>query len=41
MQLLYARLSLFDRCFAAIRSNYLPRIAHILKKTMDWGRGLK
>ena len=41
LQLLYARLSLFDRCFAAIRSNILPRLAQILKKTMEWGRGLK
>ena len=41
VQPLYARLSLFDRCFAAIRSNDLPRLAHILKKTMEWGWGLK
>ena len=41
MQPLYARLSLFDRCFVAIRSNDLPRVAHILKKTMEWGWELK
>ena len=37
VQPLYARLSLFDRCFAAITFNDLPRLAQILKKTMEWG----
>ena len=41
VQPLYSRLSLFDRCFAAIRSNDLPQLAQILKKTVEWGWGLK
>ena len=35
------RLTLFDRMVTAMRTNDLPRLAAIMRKTHEWGLGLK
>ena len=35
------RLTLFDRMVTAMRTNDLPRLAAIMRKTHEWGWGLK